>query len=354
MIWLSLILVIPYIILLLNYYNKLVRVKLFKTSSPPSNFVSVIVPCHNEEDNIENLLRSLSHQNYPADLFEVIVVNDNSTDKTFEIASRFTGIQNIRIINNEEEGKKPAIRTGISVCPGDLIITTDADCMMGENWIRTIASFYKENKPDMIICPVQLETGHGFFHRFQEIEFLSLQGITAGSALQGKAIMCNGANLAFSKDMYLRHTSELHDEINSGDDIFLLHSLKREKNSKILWLESKEATVTTGASVSLSSFIKQRKRWISKSSAYTDRDTIVTGMATFSIVLLQILLLVGSVFNHSLLWAFLLVFLLKSLPDFLIIRNTALRYGKTKLLRWFLPSQIIYPFYVMMVVISRK
>ena len=216
------------------------------------------------------------------------MLDDNSTDKTFEIADGFTGLSNILTINNKGRGKKQALRTGILISKGNLIITTDADCRMGKNWIRTIAAFYEMNKPDMIICPVKLESVPGFFGRLQELEFLSLQGITAGCALSGNATMCNGANLAFTREVYLNHSDNLHDEINSGDDIFLLHSLKKENESKILWLESPDAMVTTKSSSTFGSFLKQRSRWISKGKAYKDRYTILLGIVTFVTIFLQV------------------------------------------------------------------
>jgi cellulose synthase/poly-beta-1,6-N-acetylglucosamine synthase-like glycosyltransferase len=354
MIWLPLILIFPYIIIILKYFISLSGVEVYKPSVIPSISVSVIVPCHNEEHNLTHLLNSLSSQNYPKDLFEVIVIDDNSTDDTFKTASHYSGIQNISILSNTGIGKKSAIRQGISISESELIITTDADCTMGVNWIKTISSFYQQNRPDMIICPVQIETGNGFFRRFQELEFLSLQGITAGAALSGQAIMCNGANLAFAREMYYKHSQNLHDEINSGDDIFLLQSLKIEKKSKVNWIESPEAIVTTRASSSMNSFLQQRKRWISKVAHYTDKHIIITGIATFVAVFLQFAYLICSLFNPVLLYGFLFILVFKSVPDYLIIRNTARRYEKTRLMRWFLPSQIIYPFYVMMVIIRRK
>ena len=116
---------------------------------------------------------------------------------------------------------------------------------MGKSWIRTIAAYFEENNPDMIICPVQLDGKQGFFARFQELEYLSLQGITAGTAAGGNGIMCNGGNLAFTREAYLNHADHLHMELATGDDVFLLHSLKKDPGSKIIWLESQEAVVTT-------------------------------------------------------------------------------------------------------------
>lgn len=353
MIWIPVILILPYLILISGIYRSLRRQKPFSSDKDPITFVSIVVACRNEQENLPRLLNSIATQIYPGNLYEVIVVNDNSADDTFKTAAEFKSINRVIALNNKGTGKKAALRTGIEQASGNLIITTDADCVMCKNWIRVIASFYQEYNPDMIICPVRLKTGFGFFRKFQELEFLSLQGITAGSALSGKAIMCNGANLAFSKNKYLGHSSDLHDEINSGDDIFLLHSFKRELNPKIFWIESPEAIVTTKASASVRSFLQQRKRWISKGTSYTDRDTIIAGISTFSTVLLQISYFIGSLINPSLLPVFLLIFLLKSVPDFLIIRNTVKRYGKGGFLRWFLPAQLIYPFYVLLVLLTR-
>ena len=141
-------------------------------------------------------------------MFEIIIVDDNSTDGTAEAFYAFKLTDNIHLISNNGKGKKEAIKTGIMKASGKLIMTTDADCRMGSSWIGTVAAFYEEHKPDMIISPVQIESSPGFFGRFQELEFLSLQGITAGTAYGGNGTMCNGANLSFTKEAYLNNESE--------------------------------------------------------------------------------------------------------------------------------------------------
>ena len=222
MYWLPAILILPYVFILLKIYGSLLQLKTFKVSADPETFVSVVIACRNEQKNLTALIKSISLQNYSKHLFEVIIVDDNSIDKTNEIASGFTPVGNISTINNKGKGKKQALRAGIKAAKGNLIITTDADCRMGRNWIRTIAAFYEMNKPDMIICPVKLESAPGFFGGFQELEFMSLQGITAGSAITKEATMCNGANLAFEREVYFNHAANLNYEINSGDDIFFI------------------------------------------------------------------------------------------------------------------------------------
>lgn len=350
--WLLLIFITPYIYLLSRIYKSLTQIKYYHSQSIPGCFLSVVVACRNEEKNLPVLLRHLSEQDYDPALFEILIIDDNSNDKTTVIASGFEGIKNLVVLQNSERGKKSAIRQGVSVSKGSLIVTTDADCRMGKSWLKTIASFFEENKPEMIILPVEMEGGMGFFQRFQQLEFLSLQGITAGTALQGRPVMCNGANLAFTKEVYNRYSGNLHDELISGDDVFLLHGIKSDPGNKIMWLESAEARVSTITSETLSAFFRQRARWISKAGAYKDTFTRVLGIVTFVAVFLQLSLLVAGIFNPVYFWVFLAAFLIKSSVDYLIVMNTATRYCKRQLIKWFPLSGVIYPFYVLLVVIS--
>jgi Glycosyltransferases, probably involved in cell wall biogenesis len=350
--WLLLIFITPYIYLLSRIYRSLTQIRYYHPQSVRGCFLSVVVACRNEEINLPFLLRHLSGQDYNPDLFEIIIIDDNSDDNTSAIASGFIGIKNLVVLQNSERGKKSAIRQGVSVSKGSLIVTTDADCRMGPSWLKTIASFFEENRPEMIILPVGMEGGTGLFRRFQEIEFLSLQGITAGTTLQGRPVMCNGANLAFTKEVYNRYSGNLHDELISGDDVFLLHEIKSDPGNKIMWLESAEARVSTNTSETLSAFLRQRARWISKAGAYKDTFTRVLGIVTFVTIFLQLSLLGAGIFNPVYLWVFLAAFLIKSSVDYLIVMNTATRYCKKQLIKWFPLSGVIYPFYIFLVVIS--
>jgi cellulose synthase/poly-beta-1,6-N-acetylglucosamine synthase-like glycosyltransferase len=348
--WLFLIILTPYIYLITKIYLSLIKIKPFHPKTDPEKFVSVVVACRDEEETLPLLLSDFPDQSCNPDLFEIIIVSDNSSDSTFEVASGFSRIRNMKVLKSAGSGKKKAIRTGVEASAGSYIIVTDADCRVGNNWLKTIASFEAEYQPEMIICPVQLLGGRGFFHRFQELEFLSLQGITAGTAAGQNPVMCNGACLAFQKETYLKYAGSLHDELASGDDVFLLHNIKSDRGKRIMWLESAEAKAVTPASDNLSSFIHQRARWISKAGAYSDRFTRLLAIVTFVTISVQLLLFVGGLFNSGLLLVFAVYFVLKSVPDFLVLSNTAARYGKKNLMRWFLPSQLIYPIYVLVII----
>ena len=349
--WLALILVLPYLWLLLGIYRGLKKINRFIPENHNNQFISVIIACRNEEKNLPRLLKDLSAQVYPSQSFEVIIVDDNSTDASYQLASSFKGITNLNVIRNNGSGKKTAILTGAGAAKGSLIVTTDADCMTGTKWLQTISSFCSLTSADLIISPVILENGSGFTGKFAELEFLSLQGVTAGTLMQGSGIMCNGANLAFRREAYFANIQNLHFEIPSGDDVFLLHSMKKDNACKIVWLEAIEAAVRTESPLSSGKFFRQRGRWISKALSINDSYSIALGIVTFVTILVMIASLAAALFDYRYLYIYLAVTLLKSIPDYLIISNTAGRYNKKELMSWFLPSQLFYPFYVLVSVI---
>jgi len=349
MFWLLLIPAFLYFFLLIFITRNLIGIPLYKPGKVSNKKVSVVIACRNEESCIQYLLSDIISQDHPQELTEVIIVDDWSWDSTPVIAAAYRQIQNLKVVKNNGRGKKSALKTGIEISENDLIITTDADCRFNKSWISTIVSFYEEKKPHLIIGPVMIESKTGFFQRFQELEFLSLQAITAGTAAMDEPVMCNGANLAFQKEIWLKHHKEIKEDIQSGDDIFLLQSLKKEKESKICWLESAEALVRTGPSADLSVFLKQRARWISKSSAYSDRFIKIIGIVTFVTILeLPALFIMGFLYPVFFRY-FLGVFILKSIADLLILAEITRRRNRLYLLLWFLPSQIVYPVYVLAV-----
>lgn len=350
MVWLILILLIPYIYLLAGIYSSIRKIKPYKPGAPAAVYLSVVVACRNEEKNLPTLLADIERQDYDPGKFELIVVDDNSEDSTFRTASEFKGVKNLKTLRNRLSGKKSAVAEGIRAASGDLIITTDADCRLSQSWLASVSSFWSAGNPDLVAGPVKLTGGKGFFHCFQYLEFLGLQGITAGSAEAGNPVMCNGANLSITRKIYNDCADDLHPGLVSGDDVFLLHSIKKRKG-RISWLESEEAAVTTMSADTWFSFLRQRARWISKAGAYSDIYTRLLAIVTFVTILTQLLLLAAGIFNPLFLLVWLAFFVIKSIPDLLLVNNRAVFNKKKNLLRFFLPAQFIYPFYVLSVVI---
>jgi len=205
--YIALVLLLLYGILFQFYNSWWLSVRAFavEQSFTASTKISVIVAARNEEENIEACLRSICQQHYPAHLFQVIIIDDNSTDKTFQLASSvsYNGVQVIchRLppLANNKAPKKRAIETGISLASGDIIVTTDADCMAGPDWLINIAAYNKLTAAVFIAAPVKINDATSLLSKFQALDFLTMQGITAAAVFKRFHNMCNGANLAYEK-----------------------------------------------------------------------------------------------------------------------------------------------------------
>lgn len=315
--------------------------------------VSVIIAVRNEAANIPALIRALKRQDYPKNLVEVLFVDDHSTDTTKEaIHFCLKGEPGYSIIQNSGIGKKDALQCGYRKCSGDLIVTTDADCTFTHRWISSLVSFYENENPDLIIGPVILDEGPGILQDLQALEFLSLTGTSGGSAGIGRPVLCNGANLAFNRKKIAPDSENMNPQFASGDDIFLLHNVKKLTGMKPLFLKSREAMVISKGQADLKSFWNQRKRWTSKSRAYRDFDSVISAMIVYIMNLFLLVSLFLTVFIPQMFLVFLVLFALKSVPDLLFMYAVSDFFNRKHLLRYFLILQILYFFYVSIIPVA--
>src|SRR5699024_8221604 len=192
------------------------------------------------------------------------------------------GVQLIQL--NESQAfnsyKKFAISKAIEKSTGEIIVTTDADCRMGEHWLQTILSSFDDNQWYMLSSPVQYSEEKTFFERLQTLEFLYLIGLGAAGIGNKKPTTCNGANLAYRKDVFYEMEGfKGIDELASGDDELLLHKVAVQNADKIYFCKSMDAAVYTDAKPTLSSFLNQRRRWASKSTKYKDKKVVALGVS---------------------------------------------------------------------------
>lgn len=251
--------------------------------SDPQTKVSIIVAARDEEANITKTIDDLVAQQYPKVLTEIIIIDDHSTDRTAEIVLSYAD-RNVKLIKlNEDRAlnsyKKKAIQTAIGTCSGDLIITTDADCRMGADWLATIVNLYEQKNYKMISSPVAYFQEKSFFERLQSLEFLYLIGLGASTIGNKEPSTCNGANLAYEKTTFYEVGGfQGIDDLASGDDELLLHKIAARYPDQIGFLKNREAIVYTHAKETLGAFIQQRKRWASKSTRYKNKAIIVLGV----------------------------------------------------------------------------
>ena len=313
--------------------------------SKPS--ASVVVACKNEEHSLPNLLSRLQLQSCTD--FELILVNDHSTDSTiYVMEAALAKFENVKVINAMGDGKKNALKEGISIATGSLIITTDADCTLLSDWLMMICSFQQSHVSDLIICPVQLFDNKSLFARLQAFEFTTLVAAGAGAVGAGMPILCNGANLAFTKQAWLESKHDLVDEQMSGDDIFLLQSIKK-RGGVIRFLKSESAIVFTEPAKTFTAFFKQRRRWASKSPAYSDVQLIVTTCVVFGISSSILILMLSSLFSTQLLFVSISIFGIKYLVDVFFLYSVRSFFHVKHLWFYSFLLSILYPFYILSV-----
>jgi cellulose synthase/poly-beta-1,6-N-acetylglucosamine synthase-like glycosyltransferase len=341
-----------YVVLILRLIVGFDKVKSFvRTNEKPKTAFTIIVPFRNEEKNLSKLLQSISKLNYPYKLIEVILVDDFSTDSSERICIRWrleheyldtTLLENLRLSNSP---KKDAIGRAMPIAKHDWIITTDADCIVNPNWLLTIDNYIQNNDAEMIVGAVIYKTKNNWFHHFQQLDLLSLQGTTIGSFGINKPFMCNGANFAYTKKLF----QELdgfngNNKIASGDDVFLLQKAVAKVPEKVHYLKNTETIVKTKPENDLFQLFMQRVRWASKTTGYS--STYAKFLAVI-VLLMNLSLVCGLWFVvcGCCNWKILLIpFLIKYLVDYCLLykANKYLLKGK-----WLLPlaSSLLYPFY---------
>lgn len=350
--WLFVAILILYVMLVIALLIGWVRIRRQpmppRTQTPPG--VSVVIAFRNEAANLSNLVIDLAGSAFPADRFEIILVNDHSEDNSVEVVNRILpSVNNVRLLQLPEgqTGKKSALRLGIAQARFDIIATTDADCTLSKNWLTCVASYFEDKQTKLLLGPVKLSDDGTFFGQLQVMEFVSVAGTTAATVGLGHPVMANGANLAFHRKAFDEAGGyEDNLEVPSGDDEFLMRKIYARYPSGVRYLNYYEAAVSTPPQPDLITFVHQRMRWAGKWRH--NPDGIARSLAVF-ILAAQ--------------WSF-LVLLLDNLPtpgfSSVVVASKVLVEGLFMV--WmcrfldrpfhagaFLVIQLIYPLYVMVI-----
>jgi cellulose synthase/poly-beta-1,6-N-acetylglucosamine synthase-like glycosyltransferase len=327
-----------------------------------STKVTILIAARDEEERIRYTIEDIIAQDYPKHLTEVIIVDDHSTDNTANIIRSYTadGIQLMQLKADKplNSYKKKAIAEAIGRSKGDLMVATDADCRMGPQWLSSIVGYYETHNPVMISSPVTYFEERSLFERLQTLEFSYLIGIGAAFIGNGKASTCNGANLAYRKDVFYDVGGfKGIDDLASGDDELLLQKVAVQYPNQIAFFKSPQAIVYTHAKHTLQEFLQQRRRWASKSTRYKDKKIVALAVGIWLFNLSLIVNALLGLYNVYFLKLFLIQFLLKFVFEaaFLIpITNFFKRTHLIALLIILAPIHIIYFVYVGLIGNTRK
>lgn len=346
---LILLITLIYLGVILAFYIGLIKVFAQKPKQNVQLFsISVIVAFKDEASNLSLLLEAIIDQSFPKDRFELILVNDHSTDESLSIVDQYCSIlSNLRLVNlpDSKSGKKAAIAFGIESAKNPLIAITDADCKPSKRWLEEI-SLEAGNDSILILGSVVMVPINSFAQKLQSLEYSSLMATLVGSCGIGHPIIASSANISFRNDFLNVSEKTLNPAISSGDDMFILHHAKRIMKGNISFLNSREAIVQTATASTLSNALDQRKRWASKSIHYNDLETIVVGFVILLFNLLIVSMLISSFFNLTFLFYSLVLYLVKSFIDFILVSRYLKFTQQAELLKVFLPLQLVYPFYI--------
>lgn len=318
-----------------------------------NKFISVIIPARNEEENISLLLTALSQQTYSKDFFEVIIVDDFSDDDTAEIVKKFLLLNVILIqpdVSSKSSSKKQSIQAGIKKAKGELIVTTDADCIPPTRWLETVNNFYVRNDAAFIAAPVKFSHDKSILQIFQSLDFLTLQGITAASVSANFHTMCNGANLAYKKEAFHKVNGfEGIDKVATGDDMLLMHKIWKTYTGKTFYLKSEEAIVISQPMLNWKDFFMQRKRWASKTLVYEDYRIIAVLAFVYLLNCLFVSIIIMSFFNAFYWWYVLSFWIIKTLIELPFVYSFAKFYKEQQLVKYLFPFQPLHIFYTVFI-----
>ena len=341
-----------YSLFLLFIFIGTFRTKMCKYSSL-FNDIAVIVAAHNEEMDIANLLDSLSLQDYPKDKYEVIIVNDRSRDNTEKIIKRYSekynNIKYLRIDKDDKNlvGKKNALTKGIEQSNGNILLFTDADCVPGKNWLKSINNHFNLGF-DVVVgySPLVSYNKKTVFQKFvfllKRLERLSIFSISAGTIGWNWGVTASGQNFSYRRKAFegVNGFSRIG-HIPSGDDDLFLQKISKSSRYKITFATDSDSFVPALYRKNAVEQYNYEKRRASKWRYYPAKIKVFSALI-FVFYLLLLISFVMAIFSSFSWNSFLGVFIVKVIFDFLIVLKGAILFSENRLL-WIFPlAEIIY------------
>ncbi|HMQ49842.1 MAG TPA: glycosyltransferase [Saprospiraceae bacterium] len=322
----------------------------------PATRISIVIPARNEAENIAACLNAIAAQNYPANLLEVLVIDDHSTDNTAAIAVQ-ANLPQLRVISladflspeeKKQASKKKASSIGVEQASGQLIVCTDADCEMPANWLRYIAACAENQATCFIAAPVLFHQEQNLIERFQSLDFMGMMLVTGAGIQSRRFFLANGANMAYPREVFI-HLGAYSDNIQhaSGDDVFMIQKVAAVEPGKIRFLKSPHAVVLTKAKPDLHSFVQQRLRWGTKNKGrQVGYSSWILGF-----VFLYCWLILGSVLalpwlGKAGLYFSAILLVAKWLADYRLLKEAARFFGRQDLMRFFWIGALFHLMYI--------
>ncbi len=273
--WILIITATIYLGYIIFFFSGLRKLKPHQVNLSEYPFLSVVVTARNEEKVIKETLLSLARQDYPRDRYEIVVVNDRSTDATGRIIQEMRqltpNLRTITITDRKENisPKKRALIEAVKTVKSNYILTTDADCLHDEGWLASYAALIGDNLGIATGLTVfHLEEYRNSFERtwqnMQNIEYISEQLVAAGTIGHNVGFTANGNNMLFNRQLYERYEQEaIQKQVISGDDFFIIQTAQKY-GFRLRFSLNPATIVHTPPQRTLKDLLNQRARWSSK------------------------------------------------------------------------------------------
>lgn len=315
--------------------------------------ISVIVAARNEEATIGHCLEALLAQSYPQERYEIIVIDDRSTDGTAQIVRNFAATHpRLRLLQVTERSplapKKHAIDLGIRQARGDVIVTTDADCTPAPGWLAELIRYFEPNV-GLVAGYNPYRTDGRFasrFHRMLALDYFAMACVAAASAGLGFPISCTGGNLAYRKELYeqLGGFSRKGRWVSGDDDLFL-EQVRERTAWCIRYAVHPDTFVPTQPPEDLRAFVHQRIRYASKGGHYA-RPVTAALTVTYLLHLALVLGLLVAPLAPNLLPVWALAFGVKSACDYAFLGRGARHLRHRLRPGVFLFTALVHPPYI--------
>lgn len=318
------------------------------TPAKTQRSVSIVIAARNEASVIEKCINSILKNDFHSHLFEIIIIDDHSTDQTYNLAASFqTANVKVSRLPDGITGKKAAIQFGVHQAKNEIILCTDADCEVEKSWISSHLHAYENENIAFctgIVLPKYLGT---ILSNFQWLDFASTMTITANGIYRKQYYLANGANMSFRKSSFLAIQGfEQNKNRASGDDIFLVQNLA--KQFEIGFISSPFSKVTTKSEITWQDFFIQRKRWATKALASPDKNVMKIQGFVFFYALFTLLMFILMFFQFHLFGAALAILVLgKIITDFAFLYQVATHFRKSEVMSSFFTSFLIYYIHIL-------
>jgi len=330
------------------------RKRVFKEFSKEPFFLSVVVPGRNEEENFKDCILSISKSNYPIDKYEIIAVNDRSTDRTFDILNELKEIiPNLTVIHLDDStkqhnlrGKPGALQAGIDIAKGEIIVMTDADCTVNPNWLLTLAKTFEDDTIGMSAGYSAIKT-KTIFDKIQSVEWTYLHTLATSGVGFDLPLSCYGNNIAVKKKDFDAIGGYHSVSFSVTEDLALMHAIHRS-GKKIRYLTLEESTITTQPCPTFKEYLKQKHRWAI--------GALDLGWIAFVFVLTSFSMWLGigvSLFSWHPWWLFIFLILrfggdaMITIPSAIILKRKGVILWTIPAIFFFLFMELIAPFLIL-------